>query len=169
MSAGLAMLIIGIPFFLLFIGASRGVALAEGRLVEAMLGTRMPRRPVYPDRATPWYTRIGDMLKDRRTWTTLIYLLMMLPLGIFYFTFVVVGITVSVALTLAPIALLLYHFGLVQIDGDFTVEYPHPALLPLIAFLGIVLLTITLHLARGLGNLHGLLAKNLLVSTSRTD
>jgi uncharacterized membrane protein len=169
MSAGLAILIIGIPFFLLFIGASRGVALAEGRLVEAMLGTRMPRRPVYPDRATPWSTRIVDMLKDRRTWTTLIYLLIMLPLGIFYFTFVVVGITVSVALTLAPIALLLYHFGLVQIDGDFTVEYPHPVLLPLIAFLGIVLLTITLHLARGLGNLHGLLAKNLLVSTSRTD
>lgn len=169
MSVGMAMLIIGIPFFLLFIGASRGVALAEGRLVEAMLGTRMPRRPVYPSRETPWYTRIGDMLKDRRTWTTLIYLLMMLPLGIFYFTFVVVGITVSVALTLAPIVLLLYHFGLVQIDGDFTVEYPHPVLLPLISFLGIVLLTITLHLARGLGNLHGLLAKNLLVSTSRTD
>jgi hypothetical protein len=48
-------------------------------------------------------------------------------------------------------------------------EYPHPALLPLMSILGIVLLTITLHLARGLGNLHGLLAKNLLVSTSRTD
>ncbi len=168
-SAGLAMLIIGIPFFLLFIGASRGVALAEGRLVEAMLGTRMPRRPVYPDRETPWYTRIVDMLKDRRTWTTLIYLLMMLPLGIFYFMFVVVGITVSVAVTVAPIFVLLFHFGVVQIDGDFDMSYPHPALLPLMSILGIVLLTITLHLARGLGNLHGLLAKNLLVSTSRAD
>jgi len=168
-SAGLAMLIIGIPFFLLFIGASRGVALAEGRLVEAMLGTRMPRRPVYPDRETPWYARIVDMLKDRRTWTTLIYLLMMLPLGIFYFMFVVVGITVSVAVTVAPIFLLLFHFGVVQIDGDLDMNYPHPALLPLMSILGIVLLTITLHLARGLGNLHGLLAKNLLVSTSRAD
>ena len=168
-SAGLAMLIIGIPFFLLFIGASRGVALAEGRLVEAMLGTRMPRRPVYPDRETPWYTRIVDMLKDRRTWTTLIYLLMMLPLGIFYFMFVVVGITVSVAVTVAPIFVLLFHFGVVQIDGDLEMNYPHPALLPLMSILGIVLLTITLHLARGLGNLHGLLAKNLLVSTSRAD
>ena len=169
LSAGFAMLIIGVPFFLLFVGATRGVALAEGRLVEAMLGTRMPRRPVYPDREQPWYTRIVDMLKDRRTWTTLIYLLLMLPLGIFYFTFVVVGITVSIALAIAPTVLLLYHFGYVQIDGDVYVEYPHPALLPLISILGIVLLTITLHLARGLGNLHGLLAKNLLVSTSRTD
>ena len=134
-----------------------------------MLGTRMPRRPVYPDRETPWYTRIVDMLKDRRTWTTLIYLLMMLPLGIFYFMFVVVGITVSVAVTVAPIFVLLFHFGVVQIDGDLDMNYPHPALLPLMSILGIVLLTITLHLARGLGNLHGLLAKNLLVSTSRAD
>jgi hypothetical protein len=109
------------------------------------------------------------MLKDRRTWTTLIYLLLMLPLGVFYFTFVVVGITLSIGLAVAPIAMLLFHFGYLQIDGDVYVEYPHPVLLPLISILGIVLLTVTLHLARGLGNLHGLLAKNLLVSTSRTD
>jgi hypothetical protein len=129
----------------------------------------MPRRPVYPDHETPWYRRILDMLADPRTWTTLVYLVLMLPLGIFYFTFVVVGITVSVAMTVAPILVLLFHFGLVQIQVDGPIEYPHPALLPLMAILGIVLLTVTLHLARGLGNLHGLLAKNLLVSTSRTD
>ena len=29
------------------------------------------------------------MLKDPRTWGTLLYLLLMLPLGIFYFTFVI--------------------------------------------------------------------------------
>ena len=53
MSVGFAILIIGIPFFLLFIGATRGLALVEGRIVEAMLGTRMPRRPLFPDRGTP--------------------------------------------------------------------------------------------------------------------
>ena len=67
MSIGLAILIIGVPFFLLFVGATRLVALAEGRLVETMLGTRMPRRPVYPDRDAPFLRRIGDMLKDPRT------------------------------------------------------------------------------------------------------
>jgi hypothetical protein len=35
LSAGLAVLIIGIPVFLLFIGFTRVLALAEGRLVEA--------------------------------------------------------------------------------------------------------------------------------------
>ena len=45
LSVGLAILIIGVPFFLLFIGTTRVLALAEGRIVETMLGTRMPRRP----------------------------------------------------------------------------------------------------------------------------
>jgi uncharacterized membrane protein len=161
MSVGLAILIIGVPFFLLFVGISRVVALAEGRLVESMLGTRMPRRPMYPDRETPFLQRILDMLKDPHTWGTLVYFLLMLPLGIFYFTFAVVGIMVSLATIVAPIAVLLYHAGLVEIDG--IVQSPHPAVLPLISILGLLLLTVTLHLARGIGYLHGQMAKTLLV------
>ena len=167
MSVGFAILIIGIPFFLLFIGATRGLALVEGRIVEAMLGTRMPRRPLFPDRETPWLARIVDMLKDPRTWGTIVYLLLMLPLGIFYFVFAVVGLTVSLAMIAAPIVMLLWHGHLIQIDG--VVETPHPALLPLMSILGIVLLTVTLHLSRGIGYLHGQVAKSLLVSSTRAD
>jgi len=143
------------------VGATRLVALAEGRLVETMLGTRMPRRPVYPDRDTPFLRRIGDMLKDPRTWGTLVYFILMLPLGVFYFAFAVVGIMVSVVLFITPIAALLYHTGLIQIDG--VVDVSHPVLLPLLSILGLLLLTVTMHLARGIGYLHGQLAKTLLV------
>ena len=139
------------------------VALAEGRIVESLLGVRMPRRPTYRDRETPFWQRVVEMLKDPRTWSTLLYLLLMLPLGVFYFTFAVVGIVVSVVTFLAPLLMLLYHAGMVQIDGDVIVESPHAALLPLISILGILLLTITMHLARGLGHLHGQLARTLLV------
>jgi uncharacterized membrane protein len=169
MSLGLAVLIIGVPFFLLFIGASRVVALAEGRVVETLLGTRMPRRPAYPDRDTPFLRRIVDMLKDPRTWGTLLYLLAMLPLGVFYFTFAVVGVVVSIALTVAPVFMLLYHAGLVQLDGTVVMESPHPALLPLISLAGVLLLTVTMHLARGIGYLHGQLAKTLLVASRAPD
>ena len=169
LSLGLAILIIGVPFFLLFIGAARLVALVEGRIVETLLGTRMPRRPDYPDRATPFLRRIGDMLMDPRTWGTLLYLLLMLPLGVFYFTFVVVGLVLSLATMVAPVFVLLYHFGIVQIEGTVNVEYPHPALMPLISILGVLLLTMTLHLARGIGYLHGQLAKTLLVATRAHD
>jgi len=167
LSVGLAVLIIGVPFFLLFIGTARVLALAEGRIVESMLGIRMPRRPVHPGAPAGWGQRIVDMLKDPRTWGTLLYFFMMLPLGIFYFTFAVVGIVVSTAMFVAPIAVLLHYAGLIQIDG--TVDAPHPLLLPLISILGIVLLTVTMHLSRGIGYLHGHLAKSLLVRSPRTE
>jgi len=61
MSVGLAVLIVGIPFFLLFVGTARVLALAEGRIVESMLGTRMPRRPVHPGPPAKWPTRLPDM------------------------------------------------------------------------------------------------------------
>ena len=163
LSLGLAILIIGVPVFLAFIGIARVVALAEGRIVESLLGARMPRRPPYRDRTTPFWQRVVEMLKDPRTWGTLLYLLLMLPLGVFYFTFALVGLVVSLAIILAPIFVLLYHAGLVQIDG--IVQSPHPAVLPLIAILGILLLTVTMHLARGLGYLHGQLARTLLVQS----
>jgi uncharacterized membrane protein len=167
MSIGLAILIIGVPFFLLFVGATRLVALAEGRLVETMLGTRMPRRPVYPDRDAPFLRRVGDMLKDPRTWGTLVYFILMLPLGVFYFAFAVVGIMISVVLFITPIAALLYHTGLIQVDG--VVDVSHPVLLPLLSILGLLLLTVTMHLARGIGYLHGQLAKTLLVQAQSSS
>lgn len=165
MSLGLAVLIVGVPFFLLFIGIARVLALAEGRIVEALLGTRMPRRPRYTDRDRPFLERVVGMLKDPRTWSTLLYFVLMLPLGVFYFTFAVVGLLVSVALVLAPIVVLLYHAGFIHIDGE--VGGPNEALLPLISLLGLLLLTGTLHLARGIGYLHGQLAKALLVDSSQ--
>jgi len=168
LSLGLAILIIGVPFFLLFIGASRVIALAEGRIVETLLGTRMPRRPAYPDRETPFLKRVVEMLKDPRTWGTLLYLLAMLPLGVFYFTFAVVGLVVSVATIFVPIFILLYDAGVVQIDGT-VVGAPPTAVLPLITVAGALLLTVTMHLARGIGYLHGQLAKTLLVASRAPD
>ncbi len=167
MSVGLAVLIVGVPFFLLFIGTSRVLALAEGRIVESMLGTRMPRRPIHPGPPASWWQRILDMLKDPRTWGTLLYQLLMLPLGIAYFTFAVTGVVFSLAMFIAPLVILLHFGGVITIDGE--INSPHPAWLPVISILGIVLLTITMHLSRGIGYLHGQLAKSLLVRAPRTE
>lgn len=167
LSVSMMVLIIGIPFFLLFVGAARVLALAEGRIVEGLLGVRMPRRPVHPgDRDRRWTERILEMLKDPHTWGTLLYLALMLPLGVLYFVFAIAGIAVSLGLTVVPVFLLLHYVGVVQIDG--TVEAPPAAVLPLISILGIVLLTVTLHLARGIGYLHGQMAKSLLVPAPRS-
>ena len=172
LSVGFAILVIGIPFFLAFIGMARVIALGEGRLLEAMTGERMPRRPVHPGPPAPWLTRIAEMLKDVRTWTTLLYLLVMLPLGVVYFTLSVIGLGFGVRLAIAPLVLLGRDFGwlpggfsaaMIQLGGHH-VATPQSLIGALICMaLGVLILTLTMHLARGLARGHARFAKALLV------
>lgn len=172
MSFGFLILIIGVPFFLAFIGITRVISLGEGRLLEAITGERMPRRPVHPGPAASWWTRIGDMLKDARTWTTLAYLVLMLPLGIVYFTIAVTGLSVSAALIGTPMTLFGEHLGMIDWSMNDHVywragepwTFAHPLLdSVLLLALGVLLLTVLLHLARGLVRVHARLAKAMLV------
>jgi uncharacterized membrane protein len=170
-SAGLAVLIIGVPFFLMFVAISRVVSLAEGRLIEAMTGERMPRRPVYQGNAEGFWARMVDMLKDRRTWTTIAYFILMLPIGVVYFVTAVVGLSVSLAFIFAPLADILGRVGVAGFDemhitAPAAVEWMVESVfvLPLLMLLGVLLLTSTMHLARGVGRLHALFAKTLLVA-----
>ena len=168
MSAGLAVLIIGIPFVILYFGSVRLLSLVEGRIVEVMLGERMPRRPLYSERGKPWLQRIGAMFTDPRTWSTQLYFLLMLPLGIAYFSIVVTLLSVSVAFIASPILVWIGmgHGGLWLDDVQITAQVDWWAL-PLLFVGGVLLLFGTLHLARGVGRLHGLLAKHLLVKSAQ--
>lgn len=165
LTASLIFLIIGIPVFLLFLGLIRVLALAEGRLVEALTGTRMPRRPVYPHRAAPWYQRIAQMLQDRHTWTAIFYMLLELPLGIIYFGLAVSGLSLGVSLIGGSLAQMLAQTGLidVRVTVDGAVDWAPVWLLPFILAFGVVILTLLMHLAKAVGMMHGHIAKALLV------
>jgi uncharacterized membrane protein len=164
MSFGLAVLIIGIPFVILYFGSVRVLSLVEGRIVEVMLGERMPRRPLYSGRGKPLLERIKDMFTDPRTWSTQLYFLLMLPLGIAYFTFVVTGLSVSLSLIATPVLMLLGYGDMVQMDGINL----HPQWAwPIALVVGTVLLFAVLHGVRAIGRLHGQLAKHLLVKSAQ--
>ncbi|WP_255322895.1 sensor domain-containing protein [Lysobacter sp. K5869] len=169
LSLGLLILIVGVPLLILFLGSVRVLALVEGRLVETMLGERMPRRPLYTDRERPWLERIKEVFTDPRTWGTLLYLLLMLPLGTAYFSIAVTALALSLSLIFIPLAVWLGFFqGVMCLDVACTDVagwglLPAPLLWPLSLLTGIVLLFLTLHLARGIGYLHAQLAKALLV------
>ncbi|HJW06900.1 MAG TPA: sensor domain-containing protein [Rhodanobacter sp.] len=171
LSVGLSVLIIGLPFIVLFFGSVRVLSLVEGRIVEAMLGMRMPRRPVYPTTGMTLMQRIGSMFTDVHTWTTLCYMWLMLPLGIVYFTLAVTLLSVSVAFIGAPLAMLLHNDWLpgLYVDHQVTVNWGFGAHVPgwgdaiAMCVIGVVLLFATLHLARALGRLHGHVAKHMLV------
>lgn len=176
LSAGLAVLIIGIPFAILFLGSTRMFSLLEGRIVEVMLGERMPRRPLYNSRGKPWMARIGEMLSDPRTWTTLLYMVLMLPLGIIYFTLAVTLLSVSLSFIAAPIMVVLGYATMNQNYDNWSVMGMENGVLgtslgyvslPLVFIAGVLLLFATLHLARGIGYLHGQFAKHLLVKSSQ--
>ncbi len=168
-SAGMSVLIIGIPLIVLYFGSVRLLSLVEGRIVEAMLGQRMPRRPLYTERGKPWLQRIGDLFTDPRSWSTQLYFLLMLPLGIAYFTAAVTLLAVSLAFIAAPLAVLFGSIGgglwldNIQVGSEQGWWWQ----LPLLFIAGVMLLFATLHLVRFVGQLHGQLAKHLLVKSAQ--
>jgi hypothetical protein len=160
-SAGLIVLIVGLPILFLFLLSVRGIALLEGRLVEALLGVRMPRRPLFTRRDISWWQKMKKLFTEPHTWTAFVYMLLQMPLGIIYFSVFISLIATSLWLVLQPI------FGLALDVPAFTVGdygYFTPAwLLPFSIIGGILLLTATMHLIKLIGKVHGAWAKVMLV------
>jgi len=166
LSIGLFILIIGIPFALLFVGSIRVLAHVEGRLVEGLLGVRMPRRlPATTPQDESLLTKVKEALTDIRTWSSMFYLALMLPLGIAYFTLAVTGIALSAGLIGGSIFSLITGESHVQISEVPWLEHlfhTAPGLV-LLAFSGVLLVFVVLHIARGIGWFHGRIAELLLV------
>ena len=161
LSAGLLVLIIGIPVAALFLLSVRGIALVEGRIVEALLGVRMPRRPLFSRKDIGWWQKIKGMITSRHTWTAIVYMIFQMPLGIIYFTVIITLISAS----LWGIALPIVQFGFdIPVFQNYDYYYYLAGwLMPFTVIGGILLLTATMHLAKAIGRLHGNLAKVMLV------
>ena len=174
LSLGLLILIIGLPFTVLFLLSVRSIALVEGRIVEALLGVRMPRRPFFTNRQAGWWEQVKSLFLETRTWSALVYMVVQLPLGIIYFTVFITLLALSVGFMVNPLFVRFLNAPLVIFGGQ---EYylSHPALMPFVVAGGIILFLATMHLAKIVGRQHGVFAKNLLVGdrkeyeTGRTD
>ena len=175
LSLGLSILIIGLPVFLAFIGMTRVMSLAEGRLLEAVSGERMPRRPVHPGASDGLVERILKMLQDVRTWTTLLYFVIMLPLGILYFTAAITGLSVGVSFFTIPLVGVSQRLdwwvpwdradvGLIQFTPAW-LDTPVGWVFDVV--FGVVILTTLLHVARAVVGVHARTAKTLLVLQGR--
>jgi len=161
-SLGMLPLIIGVVIALLFLFSIRGIALMEGKLVEALLGVRMPRRPLFTRRDVGFWGKLKFLLTQRQTWTTMVYMNLQLVLGTAYFAIMVAFISVSAWLIGRPIAELVYDLPAFSTgNADFYTQY---WAMPLVMIGGALLLTATMHLVRLLGKMHAGLAKVMLVS-----
>jgi uncharacterized membrane protein len=167
LSIGLSVLVVGLIVPVLFLGIVRVIALVEGRIIEVLLGERMPRRPPYTERDLPFWQRIKAMFTDPRSWSTLCYMVLMLPLGIAWFTLAVTGISLSVGLLAAPVAIVLAELGVIGGGIQYNDTVLPPAIaIPLALVIGIMLPFAVLHLARAVARLQGAIAKQLLVKSA---
>jgi uncharacterized membrane protein len=161
LSLGLLILIIGIPIAGIFILSTRGLALLEGRMVEALLGIRMPHRPLFSPKDKGLWAKFKSLLTDKYTWFSMVYMLLQLPLGIIYFTVFICLLALSLGLVAYPISELGFDFRAFIIHGSF--YHLNGWVNPFVVIAGILLFFLTLHLAKVIGGVHGKLAKAMLV------
>ena len=106
------------------------------------------------------WSRFKSLVLDKHTWLSVVYMILQLPLGTIYFS---VFITL-IALSLSGIAMTILQLGFdipININGGS--YYLAGWMLTLAVVAGILLATLTMHLAKYVGHMHGVLAKTLLV------
>jgi len=165
LSLSLLVLIIGLPFTALFLLSVRSIALVEGRIVEALLGVRMPRRPFFTNRQAGWWEQVKTLFLEKRTWNALAYMVIQLPLGIIYFTVFITLIALSLGFIVNP--LLVGSLNAPVINFGVQAYYVTPELTPIVVVAGLILLLSTMHLAKFVGRQHGMIAKAFLVGSHR--
>jgi hypothetical protein len=161
LSLGMIVLVIGLPVVALFLLVVQGIALVEGRIVEALLGVRMPRRPLFARKDLNLWGRFKVLFKDKLSWTAMLYMIVQMPLGVVYFSVIVTLFALGLAWMAVPIVQ--YGFDLPLITTDYYYWYAPGWLIPLVIIAGFLLILATMHLAKAVGRVHGRYAKALLV------
>lgn len=156
LTAGLIITIIGIPLGILFLMSLAPIGWLHGRLTEALLGIRMPRKHRRHQVVGTVWQRFKAIVTNPRTYSSMLYLVLMFPLGIIYFVMLVLLLVISLVFMLSPIAYLV-------IPENISAPLPL-GIWVLVSVGGFIFLTWGLHLVRILADWHGRLSKALLLS-----
>lgn len=162
-SAPLLLLIIGLPTTGLFLLSLRSMALIEGRIVEAFLGVRMPRKPLFAGKKQSLSEKFKSLISESHTWKSFLYFVLLFPMGWLYCLSTLLLFFFSICFVLSPLIELALHLPLELFGYE---EYTPVWLLPVVVIGGILLLPATLYLARAIGSLHSRYAKRMLVRSS---
>jgi uncharacterized membrane protein len=161
-----SLFVVGIPVFFAFLKSMQLFSLFEGRLIETLLGQRMPRRPplqsahqnVTGSLWHVWSAKFNALFTNPRYWTTIGYLLIQCGLGFVYYFGIVCTAMISVAVFLSPLVDPILH----AIDPVNTIDlnwYWFPLAMPG----GVLGLMASLYLAKFAGKQQAKLARLMLV------
>ena len=162
LSLSFAIFIFGLLFAVFFTFSLRGLALLEGRIVEGLLGVRMPRRSLFIQKGGTWFERLKTNLTDKHIWLSLVYFFFQMPLGVIYFSLIVTLFSLSIGLMAAPLVQSIMDFPILSI-GEMRYYLPSWTT-PLFLLIGFLIWTLTMHLGRMIGQFHGRYAKTFLVT-----
>src|SRR5688572_10660094 len=163
LSVSFSIFIFGLPVALLFLLSVQGLALLEGRIVEALLGVRMPRRPLFTQTRLKWLERLKLLVLDKHTWLSILYMIVQFVFGTIYFVLFVTILSFSLSFIAIPFLQEILGMGAIPVNNDIRYYLPTWSY-PLLIFGGVLLWTAFMNIARGIGQLHGRLAKSMLVT-----
>nr|WP_089956203.1 sensor histidine kinase [Lentzea xinjiangensis] len=152
---------VGLPILWLAMNVVRGGATVERAWVRAALGTDVPRPYREKVDGTLWQ-RWKHQFTDPATWRDFGYLLLLLPVGVLEFAFVVALWSVVAALVAAPFWI--GHASFAVVVGEFWTIDSFASALP-VAVMGLALLPVAIIGTRRLGVLHGKFARAMLGPT----
>lgn len=130
--------------------------------MEALLGVRMPRRPLFAARGLKWLERLKLLVLDKHTWLSILYMLIQFVFGIIYFVLFVTILSFSLSFIAIPFLQELWGIGPI-VNQDIRYYFPTWSY-PLLILGGVLLWTAFMNMARGVGQLHGRLARSMLVT-----
>ena len=162
LAVSFSIFIFGLPLALLFLLSVQGLALLEGRIVEALLGVRMPRRPLFTAKGLKWLERLKVLVLDKHTWLSILYMIIQFVFGTVYFVVFVTILSFSISFIAIPFVQEILGAAVV-VNNDIRYYVPTWSY-PLLVFGGVLLWTAFMNIARGLGQLHGKFAKLMLVT-----
>src|ERR1700674_2630360 len=105
LGVGTLVIWIGLPILFAMVILIRGMAAIERTMVSRLLRVSFPhQRSSYDAPRQSFLRRFANDLRDPSTWTSAIYMMLKLPLGIISFTLALVLPIVSFAVTALPLA-----------------------------------------------------------------
>ena len=153
---GLIITLIGIPILLLVLSGSWALCRFERQVAITLLSEDIPLSVSRPASGGLW-SRVKALLKDRVTWTGVLYLFLKFPLGIVTFTIAVTLIAVTVGFLFAP-AYMWTSDSIVWGSWSFD-PFPWSWILTII---GIPMVFISLHLMNAIAVVFGRMTRVML-------
>jgi hypothetical protein len=122
----------------------------------------MPRRPLFAAKGLKWLERLKFLALDKHTWLSILYMMIQFVFGTIYFVVFVTILSFSISFIAIPLVQEIFGMGAIQ-NNDVRYYFPTWSY-PLLIVGGVLGWTIFMNIARGVGQLHGRLAKLMLVT-----